>query len=134
LIRGVSLTGHRGLKIHLLENGEVVVFSRNSENMSAKYPDLIESAPKVRHVFRNVQDQSLIFLPLHQWHGPDVTSFVIDSEAVAYDIQTKKLLPFQDLSRRKRKDVRTEDITVRVHVFAFDLLYLNGEVSVASSL
>lgn len=55
-------------------------------------------------------------------------SFVIDAEAVAYDLETKKLLPFQDLSRRKRKDVRTEDITVRVHLFAFDLLYLNGEV------
>ena len=47
---------------------------------------------------------------------------------MAYDLETKKLLPFQDLSRRKRKDVRTEDITVRVHLFAFDLLYLNGEV------
>ena len=58
-----------------------------------------------------------------------VNSFVIDAEAVAYDLETKKLLPFQDLSRRKRKDVRTEDITVRVHLFAFDLLYLNGEVS-----
>lgn len=46
---------------------------------------------------------------------------------MAYDIEAKKLLPFQDLSRRKRKDVRTEDITVRVHLFAFDLLYLNGE-------
>jgi hypothetical protein len=55
---------------------------------------------------------------------------VIDAEAVAYDLETKRLLPFQDLSRRKRKDVRTEDITVRVHLFAFDLLYLNGEVSV----
>lgn len=54
---------------------------------------------------------------------------MIDAEAVAYDLETKKLLPFQDLSRRKRKDVRTEDITVRVHLFAFDLLYLNGEVS-----
>lgn len=58
-----------------------------------------------------------------------VKSFVIDAEAVAYDLETKKLLPFQDLSRRKRKDVRTEDITVRVHLFAFDLLYLNGEAS-----
>jgi ATP-dependent DNA ligase len=58
-----------------------------------------------------------------------VKSFVIDAEAVAFDLETKKLLPFQDLSRRKRKDVRTEDITVRVHLFAFDLLYLNGEVS-----
>lgn len=60
---------------------------------------------------------------------PGVKSFVLDSEAVAYDLETKKLLPFQDLSRRKRKDVKAEDITVRVHLFAFDLLYLNGEVS-----
>ena len=60
---------------------------------------------------------------------PSVKSFVIDAEAVAYDLETKKLMPFQDLSRRKRKDVRTEDITVRVHLFAFDLLFLNGEVS-----
>lgn len=56
-------------------------------------------------------------------------TFVIDAEAVAYDLETKKILPFQDLSRRKRKDVKAEDITVRVHIFAFDLLYLNGEVS-----
>lgn len=59
---------------------------------------------------------------------------MLDCEAVAYDLEAKKLLPFQDLARRKRKDVRTEDITVRAHVFAFDLLYLNGEVSSYSSL
>jgi ATP-dependent DNA ligase len=59
----------------------------------------------------------------------NVKTFVIDAEAVAYDIKEQKLLPFQQLTTRKRKDVRTEDITVRVHIFAFDLLYLNGEVS-----
>lgn len=58
---------------------------------------------------------------------------MIDTEAVAYDIKEKKLLPFQQLTTRKRKDVRTEDITVRVHIFAFDLLYLNGEVSRSSN-
>jgi DNA ligase-1 len=36
------------LQIHRLENGQLVVFSRNSENMSAKYPDLIDSMSKVR--------------------------------------------------------------------------------------
>lgn len=55
-------------------------------------------------------------------------SFVLDSEAVAVDRTTGKLLPFQELSRRKRKDVKVEDIQVRVCLFAFDLLYLNGEV------
>ena len=55
-------------------------------------------------------------------------SFVLDSEAVAYDKAEKKILAFQELSRRKRKDVKVEDIQVRVCLFAFDLLYLNGEV------
>lgn len=59
------------------------------------------------------------------------TSFVLDAEAVAIDKTTKKLLPFQELSRRKRKDVKVEDIQVRVCLFGFDLLYLNGEVSAA---
>ena len=56
-------------------------------------------------------------------------SFVFDAEAVAIDRTTGKLMPFQELSKRKRKDVKLEDIQVRVCLFAFDLLYLNGEVS-----
>ena len=55
-------------------------------------------------------------------------SFVLDAEAVAIDRTTGKLMPFQELSKRKRKDVKVEDIQVRVCLFAFDLLYLNGEV------
>jgi DNA ligase-1 len=56
-------------------------------------------------------------------------SFVIDAEAVAWDTEEKRLLEFQKLSTRKRKDVKVEDVKVKVHLFAFDLLYLNGEVS-----
>lgn len=61
-------------------------------------------------------------------------SFVLDAEAVAIDRQTGKLMPFQELSKRKRKDVKVEDIQVRVCLFAFDLLYLNGEVSTFTPL
>lgn len=61
-------------------------------------------------------------------------SFVLDTEAVAIDRQTGKLMPFQELSKRKRKDVKVEDIQVRVCLFAFDLLYLNGEVSAFGTL
>lgn len=60
-------------------------------------------------------------------------SFVIDAEAVAWDTEEKRLLEFQKLSTRKRKDVKVEDVKVKVHLFAFDLLYLNGEVSAESS-
>lgn len=53
---------------------------------------------------------------------------MLDCEAVAWDKVEKKLLPFQEITKRKRKDVKVEDITVKVHLFAFDILYLNGEV------
>ncbi|KAJ7900327.1 hypothetical protein B0H14DRAFT_2673232 [Mycena olivaceomarginata] len=94
-------------QVHRLEDGTVGVFSRNSEDMSKKYPDLMEQLPRCIK--------------------PSTTSFVLDAEAVAIDRTTGKLMPFQELSRRKRKDVKVEDIQVRVCLFAFDLLYLNGE-------
>ncbi|KAF5314030.1 hypothetical protein D9611_006793 [Ephemerocybe angulata] len=94
-------------QVHRLADGTVGVFSRNSEDMSKKYPDLVEQLPKC--IKESTQ------------------SFVIDAEAVAVDRTTGQLLPFQELSRRKRKDVKVEDIQVRVSLFAFDLLYLNGE-------
>ncbi|GBE77969.1 DNA ligase 1 [Sparassis crispa] len=94
-------------QVHKLEDGTIAVFSRNSEDMSKKYPDLMEQLPEC--VKENTQ------------------SFVFDAEAVAIDKDTGKLMPFQELSRRKRKDVKVEDIQVRVCLFAFDLLYLNGE-------
>lgn len=31
----------------MLEDGTVAVFSRNSEDMSKKYPDLVEQLPRV---------------------------------------------------------------------------------------
>ena len=35
-------------QVHRLEDGTVHVFSRNSEDMSKKYPDLVEQLPHVR--------------------------------------------------------------------------------------
>ncbi|PKI83545.1 hypothetical protein MVES_002387 [Malassezia vespertilionis] len=94
---------------------ELRVFSRNSEDMSMKYPDLVVQVP---HSLRDA-----------------VESFVLDAEAVAWESTAGddengtegRLLPFQELSRRKRKDVRAEDIKVKVKLFAFDLLFLNGK-------
>ncbi len=34
-------------QVHKLEDGTVGVFSRNSEDMSKKYPDLLEQLPRV---------------------------------------------------------------------------------------
>lgn len=96
-------------QIHMLSDGTVKVFSRNSENMTERYPDLIEAV-------------SNFIKP-----GKDVKSLIVDSEAVAWDREQKKILPFQVLTTRKRKGVKLEDIKVRICVFAFDILCLNDE-------
>lgn len=93
-------------QIHLLPDGKVYIFSRNQENNTTKYPDVVNRIPKV----------------IKGSHS----SFIIDCEAVAWS-ETEKILPFQVLSTRKRKDAKEDEIKVQVCLFAFDLLYLNGE-------
>ena len=90
--------------------GLSAIFSRNSEDLSKKYPDVLAK--------------------LHTWIKEDTKSFVLDCETVAWDLTEKKVLPFQQLMTRKRKDVRVEDVKVKVCVFAFDILFYNGEVDI----
>lgn len=66
--------------------------------------------------------------------APETKSFVIDCEAVAWDRENKHILPFQKLTTRKRKNVGDADIKVQVCIFAFDLLYYNGESYVKKQL
>jgi DNA ligase-1 len=92
------------------DKGIANIFSRNSEDLSKKYPDILAKLPT--------------------WVKDGTKSFVLDCETVAWDMVEKKVLPFQQLMTRKRKDVKVEDVKVKVCVFAFDLLYLNGEAVV----
>ncbi|KAI0435117.1 DNA ligase I [Xylaria sp. FL1042] len=94
--------------------GVASIFSRNSEDLSKKYPDILAK--------------------LHTWIKEGTKSFVLDCETVAWDVTEKKVLPFQQLMTRKKKDVKVEDVKVKVCVFAFDLLFFNGEAVVGKSL
>ncbi|KAF2031962.1 ATP-dependent DNA ligase [Setomelanomma holmii] len=95
------------------DRGVSNIFSRNSEDLSKKYPDILAKLPT--------------------WVKEGTKSFVLDCETVAWDMVEKKVLPFQQLMTRKRKDVKVEDVKVKVCVFAFDMLYLNGEALVNKS-
>lgn len=59
---------------------------------------------------------------------PSTQSFIVDCEVVAWDRIKNRLLPFQILSTRKRKEVKESEVEIQVCLFAFDLLYLNSEV------
>uniref|UniRef100_A0A914BUB3 DNA ligase n=1 Tax=Acrobeloides nanus TaxID=290746 RepID=A0A914BUB3_9BILA len=65
-------------QIHRNEKGEVALFSRNQENHTGKFPDIIERLP-------NCLKSS-------------TTDFIADGEVVAWDTENKSILPFQTLS------------------------------------
>lgn len=52
--------------------------------------------------------------------------FVLDCKIL--QLQAFSITAMQVLSTRKRKDVEVADITVQVCLFAFDCLYLDGEM------
>ncbi|OMJ18656.1 DNA ligase 1 [Smittium culicis] len=96
------------IQIHKSEDSDAISFSRNSENTTDKYRDIISK--------------------YSQFCSANTKSFIIDAEVVAWDITKNCILPFQVLSTRKRKDVKESEISVQVCLFAFDILFLNGEV------
>ncbi|KII92898.1 hypothetical protein PLICRDRAFT_37700 [Plicaturopsis crispa FD-325 SS-3] len=101
-------------QIHAIkqEDGKIIthIFSRHLEDMTSKYPDV---SSMVDGIFGN---------------SPDMQSFIMDSEIVAIDAHDGSLKSFQELSGRARKAVQIHDIQVNVGVFAFDLMYLDGEI------
>ncbi|XP_072463333.1 DNA ligase 1 isoform X2 [Notamacropus eugenii] len=101
-------------QIHILPNGDVKIFSRNQEDNTGRYPDVISRIPKMKHA--------------------SVISCILDSEAVAWDQAKKQIQPFQVLSTRKRKEVEESEIHVQVCLYAFDLIYLNGQSLVREPL
>ncbi|GIX65152.1 DNA ligase 1 [Babesia caballi] len=102
------------VQLHLLRDRTIKLFSRNMENLCGKYPDVMES-------FRICVK-------------PDVVDCILDCEVVAYDPENGKIMPFQQLSTRKRKGVTVKDISIPVCMYPFDVLYLNGESLVTKPL
>ena len=59
--------------------------------------------------------------------NPNLKSFILDTEIVAYDVWNKKIRSFQSLKGRfRKKNVNEKEIKIKVCVFMFDLIYLNG--------
>lgn len=99
-------------QIHKLSDGSVRVFSRNGDETTSRFPDLV-----------NIMKESC---------SSAAATFVLDAEIVAIDRKHGcKLMSFQELSSRERgsKDslIALDSIKVDICVFAFDIMFANGE-------
>lgn len=109
------------------------IFSRHLENMTDKVKFLSSCTRRPTNSVHRSQYPDVVSLIKCMFaRAPDLQSFIIDSEIVAIDPNDGSLRSFQELSNRARKDVKIRDIKVPVRVFAFDLMYLDGEVSLIS--
>jgi DNA ligase-1 len=95
-----------GFRLAVHKDGERIwMFSRNMEDVTHMYPDLVEGVKK------QVKAQGAI----------------LEGEAIAYNPKTGQYLPFQETVQRKRKyniERMAQDVPLRL--ICFDLLYLNG--------
>lgn len=86
--------------------GFVQTFTRNLENTTHMFPDLVEA------VFKEVKAKEAI----------------LDCEAIGYDPKTGKFLPFQETIKRKRKyGIGRKAKEIPLKFFCFDILYKNGQ-------
>lgn len=107
---------------------EVCVFSRSCENVTFKFEAACAGAPG--------------------WLAAGTDEAIFEAEAVAYDRERGRILPFAQVARRPRKppragaavvagggEARDEPAAVsQVCLFAFDLLSLNGQSVLHASL
>ena len=83
----------------------VKIFSRNLENTTLMFPDLVEAAK-----------------------GLKVKNAIFDAEAIGYEPKTSRFLPFQETVQRKRKHGIEEAVkNFPLKLFVFDVLYKDGK-------
>lgn len=100
-----KLDGLRG-QIHFDRAKNIVeIYSRNMENMTAQYPEIVHSVKEL-----------------------DVDSIILDSEIIGFNEETMAYSRFQDTMKRKRKfDIEEFSQSIPVKAMCFDCLYLNGQ-------
>lgn len=96
-----------GFRVAVHKNNEKVwMFSRNMEEVTSMYPDLIEA------VLQQIKVKKAIF----------------EGEALAFNPKTSEFLPFQETVQRKRKyeiEKMAKDIPLKL--ICFDCLYLDNQ-------
>ncbi len=94
-------------QVHLNRSKKrVEIFSRNLERLTAMFPDIAEA------VLKDVKADEAI----------------LEGEMISFDEESGEFHSFQETIQRKRKhDIKETSEKFPVHLFTFDLMYLNGE-------
>ncbi|MBC7320642.1 ATP-dependent DNA ligase, partial [bacterium] len=96
-----------GFRCQIHKDGDrIKIFSRNLEDNTEMFPDLVEGAKK----------------------QIDAESAIIEGEALAFNEEAQEFFPFQVTVQRKRKyEIETIMADLPLKLFAFDILYVDGE-------
>lgn len=103
-----------GMRIQIHKSGnKISLFTRNLENVTDQYPDII------KYVSKNLK----------------VDNTIVEGECVAVDIDTGFLLPFQELMHRRRKyDIEEKAEKFPANIYLFDILLAEGKDLMTKSL
>lgn len=106
-------------------------YSKNGFNILG-----IKSKSTTMAFTRNLEDVSYMFPELELVAKTlNCDDCILDAEAIGYDSQTEKLLPFQETITRKRKHLveeQSKKVPIRFHVF--DCLFLNNKSLIEEKL
>lgn len=109
VIRKLGMVGvqpkYDGFRVQIHRDGEEVhIFSRNLENMTEMFPDLVAAA-----------------------RGPRVESVILDGEAIAFNPESEEYLPFQEtMGRRRKQGIEQFAVRFPLRAFVFDVMYRDG--------
>ena len=97
------------LQIHKKDN-KVWLFTRNQEDVTKQFPDVVE------RVIKKVKADRCI----------------LDSEAIGIDLKTGKWMPFQNMSQRIKRKYNIEEIArkIPVTVQVFDVMFLHNKSTI----
>mgnify|MGYP001403215276 CR=1 FL=1 len=94
------------LIIHKKEK-EIKLFTRRLENVTLQFPEVVEY---IREYVKG-------------------DSFILDTEAVGFDKETKEYKPFQEISQRIKRKYNIEKLQKKlpIEIQVFDIIYYNGK-------
>jgi DNA ligase-1 len=91
--------------VQIHKDGDLVsIFSRNLENMTEMFPELVAAAGSI-----------------------DARSVIRDGEAIAYNPESEEYVPFQEtMGRRRKHGIEQFALRVPLRAFVFDVMFRDG--------